>query len=554
MCNFKIVFANILWLFICFKDWILFQFSCYMPHLTQKRVFRKIMRNNANTIFGQRHNFSSITTVDDFRHNVSLSTYENYDKFIEDIKLGIHNVLTKDCVKMLEPTSGSSNVAKLIPYTNQLKREFLCGIRVWIFDIFMKHKYVMWNKMYWSITPMVHNKQQSNSKIPIGFESDSAYFSNIENVIIAQSLSIPPEIGLLNDIENCQYVTSLFLLRDEDLAFISVWSPTFLLVILDKMCLWKDALINDIACGTLTMPNDVEAGVVEMLREHITPLESRASELAKIIEGENQWHALLWKKLSLISCWGDNESRYYARCLEKLFPQTHIQPKGLIATEAFVSLPITGIEGSVLSIRSHFFEFIEIKDKKEGGVLLIDELRVGGMYEVVVTTSGGLYRYRLGDKICVTGFYKKTPIIKFVGRSQYVSDIVGEKLNAIHVKTCIERVFSMYSFSPKFYLMAPECDEKFQCFYTIFIEHNDYDDKLITKIVSNIEQLLCENFHYKYCRDIGQLLHLKPFYINSGGMQTYLSRCNSLGQRIGDVKPMVLHKTKNWSKWFGGNF
>ena len=48
---------------------------------------------------------------------------------------------------------------------------------------------------------------------------------------------------------------------------------------------------------------------------------------------------------------------------------------------------------------------------------------------MILTTSGGLYRYRLKDIVRVTGFAGSVPLIKFMGKQDKVSDLFGEKLN-----------------------------------------------------------------------------------------------------------------------------
>lgn len=55
-------------------------------------------------------------------------------------------------------------------------------------------------------------------------------------------------------------------------------------------------------------------------------------------------------------------------------------------------------------------------------------VEVGKMYEVVVTTYRGLFRYRLGDVIKVVGFYNSSPQIEMVMRAPKSSDeIITEK-------------------------------------------------------------------------------------------------------------------------------
>ena len=47
----------------------------------------------------------------------------------------------------------------------------------------------------------------------------------------------------------------------------------------------------------------------------------------------------------------------------------------------------------------------------------VSGVEVGKMYEMVVTTYRGLYRYRLGDIVKVVGFYNSSPQVEFVTRA-----------------------------------------------------------------------------------------------------------------------------------------
>ena len=51
---------------------------------------------------------------------------------------------------------------------------------------------------------------------------------------------------------------------------------------------------------------------------------------------------LIWPRLALISCWTDAAAGQFLPQLRELFPTIEIQPKGLLATEAFVSFPLVG--------------------------------------------------------------------------------------------------------------------------------------------------------------------------------------------------------------------
>ncbi|KAJ9171843.1 hypothetical protein P3X46_015152 [Hevea brasiliensis] len=56
-------------------------------------------------------------------------------------------------------------------------------------------------------------------------------------------------------------------------------------------------------------------------------------------------------------------------------------------------------------------------------------VRRGCYYELVVTTFAGLYRYRIGDVLQVTGFYNQAPQFRFICRRNVVLSIDNDKTN-----------------------------------------------------------------------------------------------------------------------------
>ncbi|THG04480.1 hypothetical protein TEA_022652 [Camellia sinensis var. sinensis] len=68
-----------------------------------------------------------------------------------------------------------------------------------------------------------------------------------------------------------------------------------------------------------------------------------------------------------------------------------------------------------------YFEFLPFDINKmsarEEETVDLTGVEMGKMYEVVVTTYRGLYRYRLGDIVKVVGFYNSSPQVEFVMRA-----------------------------------------------------------------------------------------------------------------------------------------
>jgi GH3 auxin-responsive promoter len=237
--------------------------------------------------------------------------------------------------------------------------------------------------------------------------------------------------------------------------------------------------------------------------------------------------------------------------LGKLFPQTAIQGKGLIATEGFISFPLTGRDDAALAVRSHFLEFLPVDsagriDRKHPR--FAHELDRGQQYSVVLSTGGGLYRYALHDLIEVSGHFHCCPMIRFLGREGYVSDWFGEKLNEAHVSRVMRNVFKELAISPSFAMLA--CDtEQSSPSYVLYIDAVELDDALKQAAANQIEAGLQENFHYHYARQLGQLSALRVFHAE-GAAQAYMAANIRNGRRAGDIKPLALDKRNVWARVF----
>ena len=149
-----------------------------------------------------------------------------------------------------------------------------------------------------------------------------------------------------------QYVTALFLLHVRGLRIVSVWHPSFFEKLLDQIAINHDRLVYDIEHGTLSVSPPLATDVAAALHPFLRPNRTRAEELRRVGGHPGQ----VWPRLSLISCWGDGASAAAASHLATRCSGIAVQPKGLLATEAVVTIPFEG--HYPIAIRSHFFEFV----------------------------------------------------------------------------------------------------------------------------------------------------------------------------------------------------
>ncbi|KAL0916805.1 hypothetical protein M5K25_014344 [Dendrobium thyrsiflorum] len=67
------------------------------------------------------------------------------------------------------------------------------------------------------------------------------------------------------------------------------------------------------------------------------------------------------------------------------------------------------------------------------------EVEEGKEYELVITTYAGLYRYRVGDILKVTGFHNAAPMFRFVRRKNVLLSIESDKTDEEELQAAVER-------------------------------------------------------------------------------------------------------------------
>ena len=470
----------------------------------QTEYLLKLLKKNSETVYGRKYGFQSIQNYEDFAKKVPLSVYEDYEPYINAMANGETNVLTQEKITLFELTSGSSGSKKMIPYTKTLKREFQRGIKPWLYDIYSKVGGVDKGKSYWSITPVTAGKSYTPSGIPVGFEEDAEYFGFVTQGIMRRLFAVDGSVKFAEDMQDFYQKTAVQLLTCGELTLISVWNPTFLTLLCEFICNNKDSLAGQI------------------------PEEGRQIFLEA---AEEKRFDRIFPELKVISCWADGSASAYIDKVREYFSDVYIQPKGLLATECFMSFPLVGEEGARLSIYSHFFEFRRLTD---GEIVTADMLCVGE-YELIVTTGGGFYRYCIGDIVEVLAVYPDAPPrIRFLHRTGTCSDLFGEKLTEEFVRSVCEKL----GIAGCFCLLAPEgtC----YCLYTT-AEH-------VTS--KRLDDALRESYHYNYCRQLGQLQEARSVTVTGDPQKTYIERLAAEGMRVGDIKPAYLSPKSGWREFF----
>lgn len=517
--------ANNLWLAASMPEFLRFRRAASSVEATQRQLLSRYLRNNATTEFGHEHDFASIRSWEAYSERVPVRTYDELHPWIGKIAAGGTGILTTEAVTLLEPSSGSSGAEKWIPYTAQLQAEFRRAVAVWITGVFLEIPGLTTGRAYWSLTPPAQRERSEETQVPIGFDEDSAYLGGIARRLINVTLATPQALRGETDMQLFWRTTLASLLKCRDLRLISAWHPTFIVLLLRFMRDNWSSLLDNLASGLTTS------------RVRIKPDLRRRHELVAI--GPDN-AAAIWPELKLISCWADAHAAHFTDEIAAEFPNSRLQAKGLVATEAFVTLPLGTFRP--LAIRSHFFEFLDDR----GNVHPAWSLQEGSAYTVILSTGGGLYRYALQDRIEVTGYYRDTPSLRFLGKADNVADHFGEKLNEAFVASSLERVFAAFDLQPRFAMLALDGLHDSPA-YTLYIEPTA---QLPESLTTALEEQLRRNPHYDLCIRLGQLKPLRTSVIREGAYDIYTSTLVARGMRLGDIKPAPLSRNTDWSNYF----
>ncbi|NWO19306.1 GH3 auxin-responsive promoter family protein [Leptotrichia sp. oral taxon 223] len=622
--NLKYVILNKLFIFFCkksYKNFVSNIKSKSKIRETQVKILLEILKTNKNTeylkIFETGSQILNAENekelIEKFQNKILIVNYEDIKEFVEKEKSGENNVLLSDKIKLFELTSGSTSDVKYIPYTEKFLKSYMNGVFAWIYNLYKNNKRLFLGSSYWSVSPILKREAVTSGGIRVGIEDDTSYFDKVSAFFLNKLFTVPKEIKNIQNMEDFLLITAVFLLLSENLAMISVWSPSFLMILLDfieknhkVICqivksedlgaeffvdknlgnkkyfqiikkkyrkLWEKNrskfLINYFEKyeKNILSKNDKTQNleITEKNNENEIVAENKNLETKlgnKIVENFVDY-SMIWEKLSLVSCWADSDSyEIFIKLKEKLNPNKKninlkFQGKGLMSTECIASFPLENVKnGSVAAHNSFFYEFIQVSDDKleNSSPKLLDELEMGERYCVVVTTNAGLYRYNTNDIVEVTGFYHKIPIVKFVGRINNFSDIVGEKLKNSFVEKQVLTTLEKNNIEGEFLLFAPVKNETGEIFYTLFLEIKKDGRKFNWKQIENeINSSLCKAFHYEYAYKLGQLGKVRVFLIEKNGLKTYTAE-KSKKQKIGDIKYRLLDKNFGWENKFAGGF
>lgn len=449
----------------------------------QQAIFKDLIKNAKQTKFGKDHFFNNINTHQDFAKAVPVRDYEQIKNYIELIKEGRQNILWKGTPIYLAKTSGTTSGAKYIPITK---------------DSISNHINTARNAL------LCYMNETGNTAFASGkmiFLSGSPVLERIGNI----------PTGRLSGIVN-HHVPKY--LRTNQL-------PTY-----ETNCIedWEEKL-EKIVAETITKNMTLISGIPPWMQMYFDKLTEKSGK--KIAE--------LFPNFSVMVQGGVNFEPYKAKLFEsigKKIDSIELFP----ASEGFFAFQNSQQEeGLLLNTNSGiFYEFIPVNEifNENPTRLVLQDVRVGENYALIINSNAGLWGYNIGDtvKFVSTNPYK----IIVSGRIKHFISAFGEHVISEEVEYALLQAAQEENIKIVEFTVAPNVAQgKGKSYHEWFIEFENTPTNMnsfIEKVDANLRK---KNVYYD---DLIRGNILQQLHINCVRKNGFIDYMKSIGKLGGQNK------------------
>lgn len=363
------------------------------PIDVQREVFEKLLAAGKHTEWGHKYDYGGIHNYQSFAERVPLQTYEDIKPYVKRLQQGEQNLLWPTDVSWFAKSSGTtSDKSKYIP----VSREALEGCH------FKSGKDLLAvysqnhpdNKVYRGKSLVLGGSSQINE-----FRKDS--YSGDLSAIIINNLPIWVEIKRI---------------PDRNIALMDGWEEK-----IEKMAqsVKHEDVTNMAGVPSWTlvlMKRVLEITGKKTISEVWPNLELYMHGGVSFVPYREQFESII----------NLPKMRYY---------ETYN------ASEGFFGIQDRANADDMLLMLDYgiFYEFIPLSDtdQEQPKTVQLADVEIGKVYELVITTNAGLWRYRLGDTVAFTS---KFPFrIKVMGRTKHFINAFGEEVIIDNAENALTR-------------------------------------------------------------------------------------------------------------------
>ena len=363
------------------------------PHETQQDLIIKLISRAKNTEWGNKFEYKSIHSIDDFRSRVPLSTYEDIFPYIERLMKGEQNILWPSEITWFSKSSGTTNAkSKFIPVSKEA----------------------------------LHDCHYKGGKDLI-----SMYFNNYpeSHMFKGKGLAIGGSY-VANPMNSKSYYgdVSAVIMQNLPLWAQFVRTPNRKIALMDEWESKIEKLANATIKKNVTNISGVPTWTIILL-ERILQMTGKKNILEVWPEFEVFFH-------------GAVAFSPYKSIFKKLLPENKINyVETYNASEGFFGIQDSLHSDEMLLMLDYgvFYEFIpaEEYENENPKTIGLHEVEMNKNYAMVISTNAGLWRYKIGDTIRFTSLSPYR--IKISGRTKHFINAFGEELIIENAETAITK-------------------------------------------------------------------------------------------------------------------
>ena len=422
--------------------------ACADPRAAQTARLRQILSQNADTAVGRQHGFAGVATLDDWRR-VPLCDWDDVAPVVDRMLSGEHGLLVAEDPIYYATTSGTTGRRKLIPVTSDFVAECRVANRV------------LYRSMLHAMPGLVRGKRLSMRSPKTERLSPRAECGSItvalgggvddDNLLDA----VPTAAFGISDFA-VRYAVALRFALQEPITVASAINPSTLALFAETLALRADALAAAAHDGSfgdddaLLRGSDGSLVVDDGLRASLRARLKRAPEAAKRLVDSATAHGRarmrdVFPQLAGLVTWKGGTSSWWLQRLRDSYGDVPVLDYGYAASEGCFGAPLS-TDGpgdgaaSLLLPHGHVVELLPEGETDGSRALSLEQAEPGQRYAVVVTTSSGLYRYRMHDVVEVVGRHDRAPLAVFRHKEGTMCSITGEKLGEAHVAHALSSI------------------------------------------------------------------------------------------------------------------
>lgn len=354
------------------------------PHDVQKELRESLVKKGSKTVYGKKYGFKDIKSIEDFQLRIPIVNYEDLYPHIERTMKGEQNVLWPSDVKWFAKSSGTTNArSKFIPVTPEALDDCHMKGGKDLLSIYVNN--YPDTRMFTGKGLVIGGSQQVNQMD----KNSKSYYGDVSAVIIS---NLPLW---------AQFVRTPSL----DIALMDEWEAK-----LEKMA-------ESCARDNVTSITGVPTWAIVLLEKII-----RDNNVDSILE--------IWPNLEAFFH-GAVSFTPYEQLFNKLIPSDKMHyMETYNASEGFFGIQDKSDSKEMLLMLDYgvFYEFVPLEElrKENPKALSLDQVEIGHVYAIIITTNAGLWRYRIGDTIKFTSVNPYR--IKIAGRTKHFINAFGEEL------------------------------------------------------------------------------------------------------------------------------